>query len=80
MILFERTLVDTFISVCIQIIVHFLGFIYRLLVSAWFLVRGFEKKMFTKIWIKLIFRFLRYAQVPPIILILAPCAFELLNI
>ena len=61
-------------------IVHFSGFVSRLLVSAWFLVRGFEKKMFTKTWMKLILRFIRYAQVPPIILIVAPFAFELLHI
>ena len=37
-----------------------------LLVGAWFAVRGIEKSMATSTWLKLLLRFCRYAQVPPI--------------
>ena len=51
-----------------------------LLVGAWFAVRGIEKSMATSTWLKLLLRFCRYAQVPPIILILAPPLFKFIGV
>ena len=50
------------------------------LVSAWFAVRAVEKTMATSTWMRLALRFFRYAQVPPIILLVVPPCFEMCGI
>ena len=51
-----------------------------ILISAWFAVRGVEKSMATSTWLRLCLRFCRYAQVPPIILMVVPPCFEALGV
>jgi membrane-associated phospholipid phosphatase len=50
------------------------------LVFAWFAVRAIEKSLAVATWQKLFLRFCRYAQVPPIILLIAPPLFQLLGV
>ena len=50
------------------------------LVGAWFAVRAVEKGMATGVLSRLALRFLRYFQVPVIILFVAPTLFETIGI
>ena len=50
------------------------------LIGMWFAVRAIEKGMATNTVTRLLLRFIRYAQVPPIILLVAPACFEAIGI
>ena len=51
-----------------------------ILVGAWFAVRAVEKGLATTTLFRLALRFVRYAQVPPIILFAVPAVFEMTGI